>query len=528
MDDVLVMGENKEEHDTRLDALLNKISKAGMTLNREKCSFGSMKVEFLGFKISGDGIQAGEKIQGIREFPVPDCVKAVRSFLGLINQYSRFNHEIATVSEPIRELLKKDIGWFWDRDQEISFEKLKKIFNEPHILAHFDPKKKTMITTDACNQGIGAVLSQIDSEGNRRMIGAASRSLTSAEKNYAVIEKEALGVVWGLEKFNYYICGAPIVVETDHKPLITLLGRKEVEKIPIRIQRFRIRLMRYSVEMVYIPGKLNIGADALSRYPSKTTSTSNILEIEVNQLVESTFVPGESVKLNKIRKIQEDDVIIKEVISKICNGWSYKDRKNSDISKYYENTANLSMMKGCLTYQNRLVIPRIYQQVILSELHVGHQGISKYQARARECVWWFGISRDVERMVRNCRTCLMNSRTTREPMKIIPVPKKAWEIVGTDLYTFKDKKYLIIVDYYSRYIETMLLKNELSETVILSIKSIFSRHGIPETVVSDNGRQFSSKEFKEFSQSYSFQHITSSYHPSTLKEIQLQKGEFKQ
>ena len=189
------------------------------------------------------------------------------------------------------------------------------------------------------------------------MIRAASRSLTSAEKNYAVIEKEALGVVWGLEKFNYYICGAPIVVETDHKPLITLLGRKEVEKIPIRIQRFRIRLMRYSVEMVYIPGKLNIGADALSRYPSKTTSTSNILEIEVNQLVESTFVPGESVKLNKIRKIQEDDVIIKEVISKICNGWSYKDRKNSDLSKYYENTANLSMMKGCLTYQNRLVIP---------------------------------------------------------------------------------------------------------------------------------------------------------------------------
>ena len=124
--------------------------------------------------------------------------------------------------------MKKDIGWFWDRDQEISFEKLKKMFNEPPILAHFDPKKNTMITTDACNQGIGAVLSQIDSEGNRRMIGAASRSLTSAEKNYAVIEKEALGVVWGLEKFNYYICGAPIVVETDHKPLITLLGRKEV------------------------------------------------------------------------------------------------------------------------------------------------------------------------------------------------------------------------------------------------------------------------------------------------------------
>ena len=184
------------------------------------------------------------------------------------------------------------------------------------------------------------------------------------------------------------------------------------------------------------------------------------------------------------------------------------------------------MMKGCLTYQNRLVIPRTYQQVILSELHVGHQGISKCQARARECVWWFGISRDVERMVRNCRTCLMNSRTTREPMKIIPVPKKAWDIVGTDLYTFKDKKYLIIVDYYSRYIETMLLKNELSETVILSMKSIFSRHGIQRLSFLITEDSFTAKNLKNSPKVTVFNILR--HHPSTLKEIQLHKGEFKQ
>ena len=104
------------------------------------------------------------------------------------------------------------------------------------------------MTTDASDHGIGAILTQED--GNRKMIGAASRSLSDTEKRYAYIEKESLGVVWALERFNYYIVGAPIYVETDHKPLITILGSKEIEKVPIRIQRYRIRLMRYKNNII--------------------------------------------------------------------------------------------------------------------------------------------------------------------------------------------------------------------------------------------------------------------------------------
>ena len=130
-------------------------------------------------------------------------------------------------------------------------------------LAYFDINKNTILITDASDYGAGAVLSQEDKDGTRRMIGAASRSFTETEKRYTTIEKEALAVVWGLEKCNYYICGAPILVETDHKPLISLLGNKEIEKVPIRIQRYRIRLMKYAVEMKHISGKDNISADAL-------------------------------------------------------------------------------------------------------------------------------------------------------------------------------------------------------------------------------------------------------------------------
>ena len=186
----------------------------------------------------------------------------------MVNQYSRFNSKISSTNAALRYLLKKDIPWIWDKAQEESFDKLKNDLKETVTLAYFDINKNTILTTDASDYA-GAVLSQEDKDGTRRMIGAASRSFTETEKRYATIEKEALAVVWGLEKFHYYICGAPILVETDHKPLISLLGIKEIEKVLIRIQRYRIRLMKYAVEMKHISGKDNISADALSRYPNK-------------------------------------------------------------------------------------------------------------------------------------------------------------------------------------------------------------------------------------------------------------------
>ena len=252
VDDILVMGDSQEEHDENLKSVLNRIEQAGMTLNKNKCVIGVEEVEFLGFKVGKDGIKAGPKIQGIVDFPLPKDVKAVRSFLGMVNQYSRFNSKISSTSAALRDLLKKDIPWIWDKAQEESFDKLKNDLKETVTLAYFDINKNTILTTDASDYGAGAVLSQEDKDGTRRMIGAASRSFTETEKRYATIEKEALAVVWGLEKFHYYICGAPILVETDHKPLISLLGNKEIEKVPIRIQRYRIRLMKYAVEMKHI------------------------------------------------------------------------------------------------------------------------------------------------------------------------------------------------------------------------------------------------------------------------------------
>ena len=121
---------------------------------------------------------------------------------------------------------------------------------------------------DASNAGLGAVLIQVQPDGSKRPVSFISRSLTDAEKNYAVIEKEALAVTWASERFSEYILGTTYTIETDHKPLVSLLATKELHKLPPMIQRFRLRLMRYNPDVVHVPGKQQVTADALSRAPA--------------------------------------------------------------------------------------------------------------------------------------------------------------------------------------------------------------------------------------------------------------------
>ena len=150
-----------------------------------------------------------------------------------------------------------------------------------------------------------------------------------------------------------------------------------------------------------------------------------------------------------------------------------------------------------------------------SRIHEGHLGIERCKARAREALYWPGMSSEITEMISRCSTCLeFRRKHQREPMQPLPPTTEAWTRVGTDLFTMQGKDYLLVVDYYTNYPEISLLPDTTSSTVIKHAKSIFARHGIPRVVISDNGPQYSSKEFQEFAKKWEFQHITSSpYHP---------------
>ncbi|KAK7096358.1 hypothetical protein V1264_005660 [Littorina saxatilis] len=165
-------------------------------------------------------------------------------------------------------------------------------------------------------------------------------------------------------------------------------------------------------------------------------------------------------------------------------------------------------------FQSRVVIPKKLQSDILQRLHQGHQGIVKCRALAKISVWWPGLSKSIESMVKNCATCEKGRTLHPEPLKPTPTPDYPWQRIGTDLFELNGHQYLAIVDYFSRWVEIAHLKKTSSQATIEHMKSIFARQGIPECVVSDNGPQYDSREFRLFSQEYGFTHLTSSpYHP---------------
>ena len=159
---------------------------------------------------------------------------------------------------------------------------------------------------------------------------------------------------------------------------------------------------------------------------------------------------------------------------------------------------------------NRVVIPAALRLEMLDCLHTGHQGISKCRERARQSLWWPGLSRQLEELVKNCSVCRKCTNQRSEPLITTALPELPWQRVGTDLFEFKGQSYLLIVDYYSRFIEVALLNRTTAEEVILRTKGMFARFGIPEVVVSDNGPQYSSEAYAAFARQYQFEHVTSS------------------
>ena len=175
---------------------------------------------------------------------------------------------------------------------------------------------------------------------------------------------------------------------------------------------------------------------------------------------------------------------------------------------------SLTVTDGFLLYNQRIVVSESLQQDTLTKLHAGHQGIRRCRLRAQSSVWWPNLSTQIQNLIQNCPTCLQHQTPYKEPMLSSELPDYPWQKVGSDLFELKGVHYLLVVDYFSRFVEISKMSSTTSASIISALKSIFSRYGIPMIFISDNGPQYASTEFKEFSQTYNFQHLTSSpYYP---------------
>lgn len=264
MDDIVIYADSLEEHARKLRTLLARLQNSGLTLQPEKCRFLQREISYLGHVITREGVKPDPgKIRAVKQFPVPKTKKNIKQFLGLVGYYRRFILNMAKIAKPLTKLLKQDIPFCWTSGAQVAFETLRDIICLEPLLQFPNFSQPFLVTTDASNFAVGAILSQ-GSIGKDLPIAYASRTLNDAETNYSTIEKELLAVLYAVEYFRPYLYGQQFTLVTDHRPLVWLHSAKDPTS---KIMRWRIRLNEYDYNIVYKPGKINANADALSRNP---------------------------------------------------------------------------------------------------------------------------------------------------------------------------------------------------------------------------------------------------------------------
>jgi hypothetical protein len=516
LDDIIVTGHTDEEHLKNLELVLQRLSDRNMRLNLKKCKFFQDKVEYCGHEIDQYGLhKTKEKIEAIVSAPQPEDVSSLRSFLGLVNYYHKFLPNLATVLAPLNHLLENATPWKWTTDCDKAFNEAKKMVSSEQVLTHYNPDLPLRVACDASPYGLGAVLSHTMPDGAERPIAFASRTLTKSEKNYSQIDKEALALVWGVKKFHHYIYGRKFTLITDHQPLTAILHpEKGIPALSAaRMQRYALILAAHDYNIVYKSTKKHTNADGLSRLP--LGNTVNYVE-DIVDLFHTAHLDQLPVTTAAIKKATRRDPVLARVYEATMNGWP--EQSPEGLTAFHSRRAEISLHQDCLMWGIRVIVPSTLQKQVLDELHTGHLGVVKMKSLARSYVWWPGIDNDLEVLARNCTGCQQiqnNPRTV--PLHPWEWPAKPWQRIHVDYAgPFLGYMFLVIVDAKSKWPEVVMTTSTTSEKTVEILRNVFSRNGLPEILVSDNGPQFTSQEFQHFLQMNGIHHITSApYHPAT-------------
>ena len=502
-DDIVVFGSTVEEHDRRLDAVLQRLMQAGLTLNRDKCRFRLTELVFMGHHLSKNGVTAtNEKVSAVLKAREPRSPAEVRSFLGLVNFLGRFIPNLSTVTAPLRELTRSSAEWRWEAPQRNAFHTLKERLSQKTTLAYFQQSAETQLVVDASPVGLGAVLLQRQADGMLQPVEYASRSLTDVEQRYSQTEREALAVVWGCERFCMYLYGIDFMLVTDHKPLEIMFSPSS--KPPARVERWVLRLQPYRYTVRHVPGPRNI-ADCLSRLTQERPDGEQDCSEDYIRLVSSHAIP-EALKKTQIQEETKRDVELLAVAK-----WLPKGPPKACPEPYQSVSHELCMYDGMVLRGHRLVVPTALRKHVLQLAHEGHQGIVRTKQRLRSKVWWPGIDKDVERLIKSCHACQIVS-TGNPPDPVMPseLPSGPWEDVSLDLCgPFPTgESLLVVVDRYSRWLEVEIIRVTTSSSVIAQLKRMFARLGFPVTLTTDNARNLTSPEFERFCESCQIRHLT--------------------
>uniref|UniRef100_A0A1I8BJB9 RNA-directed DNA polymerase n=1 Tax=Meloidogyne hapla TaxID=6305 RepID=A0A1I8BJB9_MELHA len=424
--------------------------------------------------------------------------------MGTINYYGKFVKEMHKLRGPLDKLLQKNIEWNWGQEQELAFEEIKRILNSNLLLTHFDPDLEIIVTADASNYGVGAMIAHKFPDGSEKAIEYASKSLKSAEKNYSQIEKEGLALVFAVEKFHKLLYGRKFKLRTDHKPLLAIFGNKKGIKVytASRLQRWALILTNYDFEIEFIKTHEMGMADTLSRLINKQEQFEDkIIALTSKDKFNTDCIDELNQSEESVKYIlnTENDIELKLLKKYIAEHWP-KEIKDKEM-KYWSNIRqNLQVIDDCIVFTDKVVIPKLLRKEILQSLHEFHPGIAKMKGIAREYLYWPNIGKDIE----ECKNCVLGLQHQRIGNIDFAGPCK------------DGKLYLIVIDAHSKWPEVFGNMTNSAKDTIKSLDWLFTHYGYPEKLVSDNGSPFRSIEFKNYCIEKGIEQLFSPpYHPQS-------------
>ena len=429
-------------------------------------------------------------------------MQELRSFLGMVNYYSKFIPNLSTILAPLNALLHKDSSWRWSQASQSSFDACKKALMSSTVLAHYDVNLPIKVAADASAYGIGAVLSHVNPDGSERPVAFASRTLTSSERNYSQLEKEALSLIFAVKRFHQYLYGRRFTLLTDHKPLTTILGPKQ--GIPplaaIRLQRWANLLASYQYTIQFKATLDHANADAMSRLPLPVVpSVDGEQDAQCFLLGQMQASP---VTMEQLKVATRRDAILSKVVQYTCTSWPACVPET--FASFQRKKEELSVENGCLLWGVRVVIPSSLRTQVKDQLHQDHCGISRMKAIARSYLWWPGLDQELE-------------SPPVAPMHPWIWPEAPWQRIHMDFAgPFMHKMFLVVVDARTKWPEVVIMSDTTAEKTVDALRAIFATHGLPEQVVSDNGPQFTSQAFEQFMKLNGIRHLRCSpYHSSS-------------
>ena len=489
LDDVLIHGKTKAEHDDNLRAVFERIRAHGLGLNLKKCSFAKTEIKYLGFILSqGTRRPDPDRIKKLLDFPLPVSAVSLQRFIGMCGFFQNFIYNFSELIKPL--YMKLRCFSDWTDDEKSLFNELKSKISSA-LLTIPAETEELFLYTDASDNCIAGILVN----KNNQPVQFCSRMLNSAEKKYDIVEKEALAIYWSVQRCRNFLLGRTFTVFCDHKPL-QFLFRNETPSS--KVLRWRLSLNEFNFHVQYLPGKQNEAADCFSR------------AFLIDDLPDAiTFDEVKSKQLH----CKETQSMIEALNKRFTMKPSVVTPKLWSIRKQFE-------VKNSVLYSdNRLFVPYCLRLKVMTLAHDSHWGQEATYNHLRYNYFWPSMRNEVYSFVKNCRICSLTKPHFHNPPLQPMITKSPFECLACDfvgpLPEFNGFKYLLVViDYYSRYPFVFPTRNMDTSTVTEKFLEIFSQYGYPDSILSDRGTNFESEMFHNFCRSRNIKKKrTTAYHP---------------